>query len=92
MGRIHYEDQHISTEKLQGRIGRSDFLLDLYWYTGKDSQLRKKDHYIHLVSDRLDINQLLNGTTDAEEDTIEKVDLTLASRSSICPFGKCSLR
>ena len=74
-GRIHYEDQHISTEKFQGRIGRSDFLLDLYWYTGKDPQLRKKDHYIHLVSDRLDINQLLEWELPSNEtDTIKKID------------------
>lgn len=58
-GRIHYEDQHLTTQNFEGHIGRSDFHLDLYWYLGNDPILRKEHHYVHLHSDYLDINQLL---------------------------------
>lgn len=58
-GRIHYEDQHLSTEDLKGQIGRSDLHVNLYWYLGKDPKLKKKNHIISLKSRYLDINQLL---------------------------------
>jgi hypothetical protein len=58
-GRLHYEDQHLTTQNFEGYIGRSDFHLDLYWYLGDDPNLRKEHHYVHLHSDYLDINQLL---------------------------------
>ena len=58
-GGLHYEDQHLTTKNLEGHIGRSDFHLDLYWYLGDDPSLRKTHHYVHLHSDHLDINQLL---------------------------------
>ncbi|MCH2022134.1 MAG: AsmA-like C-terminal region-containing protein [Saprospiraceae bacterium] len=59
-GRIHYENQHLTTEGLGGQIGRSDFKIDLYWHLGDSSHHQKENHYIHLVSKRLDLNQLLD--------------------------------
>jgi len=58
-GRIHFEDQHLTTQNLEGQIGRSDFHLDFYWYLGSDPKLRKEHHYVHLYSNYLDVNQLL---------------------------------
>lgn len=58
-GQIHYEDEHLTTQNFEGHVGDSDFHLDLYWYLGKDPALRKEHHYVHLHSDHLDINQLL---------------------------------
>lgn len=58
-GRLHYEDQHLTTQDFEGQIGNSDFQVNLYWYLGKDPNLRKKEHLIRLRSKRLDINQLL---------------------------------
>ena len=58
-GRLHYEDEHLTAENFRGRIGRSDFALDLYWYLGQDPQLRKEDHRVALRAQRLDLNQLL---------------------------------
>jgi len=58
-GRLHFEDEHLRAEDFRGRIGRSDFALDLYWYLGQDPQLRKENHRVALRSERLDLNQLL---------------------------------
>jgi hypothetical protein len=58
-GRIHYEDEHLVVEKLSGQIGRSDFMLYLNFYLGKDSALRKRDNYFSIKSNRLDIDQLM---------------------------------
>lgn len=73
-GRLHYEDQHLVTKDLKGQIGRSDFALDLYWYLGKDSTLRQKDHLISLRSQRLDINQLLEWNPTPNSSTTQSVD------------------
>jgi hypothetical protein len=73
-GSLHYEDEHLSTQDLRGSIGRSDFALDLYWYLGQDPQKRKKEHYIHLTSDRLDINQLLDWNRPKKLDNHQKID------------------
>lgn len=77
-GRVHYEDEHLTAENFQGRIGRSDFAMDLYWYLGADPALRKADHRIALRADRLDLNQLLawnlppaNPAQDAAENPVE---------------------
>ncbi len=58
-GRIHYEDQHVSTQDLRGQIGRSDLQVNLYWYLGDDPKLKKTDHFIRLNAKFLDMNQLL---------------------------------
>lgn len=73
-GRLHYEDEHLTAENFQGRIGRSDFAVDLYWYLGDDPALRKSDHRIALRADRLDLNQLLAWNpqpVNAGEDVVE---------------------
>jgi hypothetical protein len=58
-GRIHYEDQRLTTQNFEGHIGRSDFHLDFSWYFGDAPILRKGQHYVHFHSNYLDVNQLL---------------------------------
>ncbi|MCP4443168.1 MAG: hypothetical protein GY810_30030, partial [Aureispira sp.] len=72
-GRLHYEDEHLVAKNFKGEIGRSDFEIDLYWYLGLDSTLRKQDHIISLRSNKLDVNQLLewNITSSRPETTVD---------------------
>jgi hypothetical protein len=58
-GRIHYEDEHISIRKLSAKMGESDFTIDLNYYTGTDSLLRKRDNAFYLKAKRLNLDQLL---------------------------------
>ncbi|RMG54488.1 MAG: hypothetical protein D6722_28980 [Bacteroidetes bacterium] len=75
-GRVHFEDEHLTTEQLSGRIGNSDLSVDLYWYLGEDPQLRKEDHRLRLQAQRLDLNQLLvwNPPPGGEPTTSDTVD------------------
>ncbi len=58
-GRIHYEDEHFSIQKLSAKMGESDFTIDLNYYTGTDSLLRKRDNLFYLKANRLNLDQLL---------------------------------
>jgi len=58
-GRLHYEDEHLVAENFRGRVGKSDFAVDLYWYLGADPKLRREDHRIAFRSQHLDLNELL---------------------------------
>ena len=72
-GRFHYEDQHLETHDFEGQVGLSDFHIDLYWYLGNDSTLRKTDHFIALKSKRLEINQLLEWNPPPENTKTKQV-------------------
>ena len=91
-GSLHYEDEHISTKDLRGSIGRSDFALDMYWYLGKDPKKRKEEHYLHLVSDRLDINQLLEWKAPPSQKTTASVDHDAGFSVFNLPFWDMQLK
>ncbi|MBM3170624.1 MAG: hypothetical protein FJZ75_03325 [Bacteroidetes bacterium] len=58
-GRMHYEDEHVQLEKFGGKVGHSDFLVDLTYYTGKDPATKKRDNAFYLKSNHLDLDELL---------------------------------
>lgn len=59
-GRIHYEDEHLLVENFSGKMGKSDFKVNLTWYTGEDSTLRKRDNVFDFTSEKLDLDALMN--------------------------------
>ncbi len=64
-GRIHYEDDHLTIQNLAARMGASDFLVNLNYYTGKDVKLKKRDNQFSFQADNLDLDQLLNFKKDS---------------------------
>jgi hypothetical protein len=58
-GRIHYEDEHISIQNLAANMGVNDFVVNLNYYTGSDSTLRKRDNLFSIQSNQLNLDQLL---------------------------------
>ncbi len=71
-GRVHYEAGYLTLEDFQGKMGISDFNIQLGYYLGEaqDSVLPK--NYFYLTSQRLDIDALmgfesLENKTDHEE-------------------------
>jgi hypothetical protein len=58
-GRIHYEDEHLSIQNLAANMGVNDFVVNLNYYTGTDSTLRKRDNLFTLQSKQLNLDQLL---------------------------------
>lgn len=57
-GRVHYEDQHLQVQNAEGKVGRTQFLLNLNYYLGSDSIVRKRDNHLSLVAPRLDFDEL----------------------------------
>jgi hypothetical protein len=55
---VHYEDQHLQVQNAEGKVGRTQFLLNLNYYLGSDSIVRKRDNHLSLVAPRLDFDEL----------------------------------
>lgn len=59
-GRVHFEDEHVIVEQLDGQIGKSKFNLDMNYYLGEDETIRKRDNHVGLRATHLDVDELLN--------------------------------
>lgn len=59
-GRIHYEDDHLLIETLKGKIGKTNFDLDLNYYLGENQEIRKRDNHLGLKANYIDFDQLFN--------------------------------
>lgn len=57
-GRFHYEDDHIMAQKFSGKLGRSNFLIDMNYYLGKDEAIKKRDNHFGIISNYLDFDEL----------------------------------
>jgi len=68
-GRIHFEEEHLQVQDFAGMMGKSDFKVNLTWYLGEDSTLQKSDNIFELTSTKLDLDALMNYST---ENTNEK--------------------
>jgi hypothetical protein len=59
-GRVHYEDDHLMVQDLQGKLGGSEFTTNLNYYLGPDSIIRKRDNHFSLTASKLDFDELFN--------------------------------
>lgn len=57
-GRFHFEDQHLMVQKFSGKIGKSDFLMDMNYYLGKNEVIKKRDNHFCIKSNHLDFDEL----------------------------------
>lgn len=57
-GRVHYEDDHIMIQKLAGKLGKSQFTVDLNYYLGEDESIKKRDNHLGITASRLDFDEL----------------------------------
>lgn len=62
-GRIHYENGNTQVEKFGGRLGKSDFKIDMAYYSGPDSSLQNRPNSFNLSAGTLDLDALLNFNT-----------------------------
>ena len=51
-------DNFLKIDTLKGKIGNSDFNLSMRLYTGKDTLRRKKENFLRLTSNLLDVDEL----------------------------------
>lgn len=59
-GRIHLEGDHLTIEKLRGKMGNSSFTTDLVYYYGGLAENQKKENSLIFNANRLDFDQLMN--------------------------------
>ncbi|MFD0962500.1 AsmA-like C-terminal region-containing protein [Pseudofulvibacter geojedonensis] len=74
-GRVHYEDDHIVIEDFHGEIGKTNFTVDLNYYLGKDEAIKKRDNYLVLKANYIDLDKLNNFNlkeTSSKESTASK--------------------
>ncbi|HEV2353234.1 MAG TPA: AsmA-like C-terminal region-containing protein, partial [Puia sp.] len=61
MGNVKFGvDNYVKIDTLKGKIGRSDFLINMRLYAGTDTNRRKKENYLQFNSRFLDVDQLTN--------------------------------
>lgn len=58
-GRVHYENEQVLVEEFSGRLGKSDFSINASYYWGTDPSLRKRDCYLRLRANTLDLDALM---------------------------------
>jgi hypothetical protein len=59
-GRVHFDDDHLMIQGLQGKLGKSEFAVNMNYYLGPDSIIRKRDNHFSLSASRLDFDELFN--------------------------------
>ncbi len=67
-GRIHFEDEHLMIQKFHGQMGRTVFNLDMNYYLGNDSIVQKRDNYLGLKANYIDVDQLSNINLDSPKE------------------------
>lgn len=58
-GRIHYENEYITATDFGGKMGTSDFKVNMGYQLGEPDSLKKKRNYFHLKSLALDLDALM---------------------------------
>ncbi|SHN09621.1 AsmA-like C-terminal region [Cyclobacterium lianum] len=59
-GNIHFEDGNTLVENFGGRLGKSDFEINMAYFAGKDSLLRSRPNSFALKANALDLDALMN--------------------------------
>ncbi|MCC5919917.1 MAG: AsmA-like C-terminal region-containing protein [Cyclobacteriaceae bacterium] len=90
MGRVHIEDDHLLVEEFSGKMGKSDFKLDMAYFSGENTVNRKKDSYLRFSSSYLDMDALMN-FTEEDLDTSKEVDHDDAFNIFELPFTDMSI-
>ncbi len=70
-GRFHYEDDHIMVQKFAGKMGRTDFLMDMNYYLGEDEAIKKRDNHFWLKSNFIDFDALSRYDESSEEEPVD---------------------
>ncbi len=58
-GRAHYENNHLLLETFSGRMGQSDFQVNMSYFLGEQKNKQTRDNYLTLKSGVLDLDALL---------------------------------
>lgn len=59
-GRVHFEDEHLMLQNFHGKIGRTEFDVDMNYFLGDDVAIKKRDNFLTLNANYIDFDQLFN--------------------------------
>lgn len=59
-GRAHYENEHLAIENFYGKMGKSDFTINMSYYVGLQKERKRKDNFFKLKSRVLDMDALMS--------------------------------
>ena len=85
-GRIHYEDEHLLLEKFHAQMGRSIFNVDMDYFLGEDTTIKKRDNYLSLKTNYIDFDQLSNynlGPPQASKSSEQEVKIAQADTADV---------
>lgn len=57
-GRFHYENNHLVVDDFNGKIGQTDFDVDMTYYLGDNDSIRLRDNTLKLKSSYIDFDAL----------------------------------
>lgn len=66
-GNIEWADEHLVVEDFKGKMGRTQFEIDMNYYLGEDETIKKRDNAFRLKSDFIDFDALSNFNLKAAE-------------------------
>lgn len=66
-GSIELADEHLVVEDFKGKMGRTQFDIDMNYYLGDDESIKKRDNAFSLSSDFIDFDALSNFNLKAAE-------------------------
>ncbi|MCC5915852.1 MAG: AsmA family protein [Cryomorphaceae bacterium] len=66
-GRVHFEDEHLTIEKLYGKMGKSDFTIGMNYFLGEDKSQQRHKNTLSIKSKVLDLDALLGYEEHKEE-------------------------
>jgi len=73
-GRFHYEDEHVMVEDFKGKMGRTQFQIDMNYYLGEDEMIKKRDNSFTLNSDFIDFDALSNFESEASKNVKKEMN------------------
>lgn len=92
-GRIHFEDGNTLVENFGGKMGKSNFEVNMAYFSGKDTLLRSRPNFFSVNAIALDLDALLNyGGNDSEpvahEDTFNIFELPFSNMEFTAHIGQ----
>nr|MBI1231260.1 membrane biogenesis protein [Cytophagales bacterium] len=92
-GSIHFEQGNVRVEKFGGKMGQSNFEIDMSYFAGDDLEHKVKDNELTLRAEALDLDALLNyqpneASAVAHEDTFNIFDLPFSDMRFMADIGR----
>lgn len=59
-GKFHYEHEHLVITDFIGKMGKSDWNINMAFFAGKKASLKERDNYFSIISSSLNLDELMS--------------------------------